>query len=101
MDGRYCVGMPKLRLKKKGQFVTFWKRLEKGSIAPFSDTDPIDFYIVNVSKEKFFGQFVFPKSVLIEKGIITTERKEKGLSVFIRSGIPLPTNNRYGHKNGN
>ncbi|WP_236974087.1 MepB family protein [Membranihabitans maritimus] len=82
----------KITPKKKGQFVTFWKRLEKGSIAPFSDTDPIDFYIVNVSKEKFFGQFVFPKSVLIEKGIITTESKEGKRAFRVYPKWDSPTN---------
>ncbi|MCX2681563.1 MepB family protein [Galbibacter sp. EGI 63066] len=66
----------KITPKKSGQFVTFWKRNGRGSIEPFSETDRIDFYAVNVRTENEFGQFVFPKSVLIKKGIISTERKE-------------------------
>jgi len=31
---------------------------------------------VNVRTEKEFGQFVFPKSVLIKKGIISTDKKD-------------------------
>jgi hypothetical protein len=62
--------------KKVGQFVTFWKRNGNGPIEPFSKNEQIDFYVVNVRSENEFGQFVFPKSVLIKKGIITTEKKE-------------------------
>ena len=66
----------KITPTKTGQFVTFWKRNGNGPIEPFNATDQIDFYIVNVRSAHGFGQFVFPKSVLIEKGIISTEKKE-------------------------
>jgi hypothetical protein len=66
----------KITPKKGGQFVTFWKRNGNGSIEPFGENDQIDFYIVNVRTENAFGQFVFPKSVLIIKGILSTEKKE-------------------------
>ena len=66
----------KITPKKAGQFVTFWKRNGKGLIAPFNECDLIDFYAVNVRTKKDFGQFVFPRSVLIKKGIISTKKKE-------------------------
>lgn len=66
----------KITPKKIGQFVTCWKRNGNGSIEPFEENDPINFYVVIVRTEKEFGQFVFPKSVLINKGIISTHKKE-------------------------
>lgn len=66
----------KITPKKVGQFVTFWKRITNGPIEPFNEKDSFDFFVVNIRAEKEFGQFVFPKSVLIEKGIISTEKKE-------------------------
>lgn len=66
----------KITPKKNGQFVTFWKRNEEGPIEPFLETDPIDFYVVNVRNENNFGQFVFPRFILIKKGIISTARRE-------------------------
>ncbi len=74
----------KITPKKVGQFVTFWKRNGNGPIEPFSKKDHIDFYIVNVRAENKFGQFVFPKSLLIKKGIISTENKEgkRGFRVY-------------------
>lgn len=62
--------------KKSGQFVTFWKRNGKGPIEPFSEKDQIDFFVVNARTTNEFGQFVFPKSILIKKGILSTSKKE-------------------------
>lgn len=66
----------KITPKKVGQFVTFWKRSLAGPIEPFEESDEFDFFIVNVHFEGKSGQFVFPKSILIQKGIISTEKKE-------------------------
>lgn len=66
----------KVTPKKVGQFVTCWKRSGKGPIEPFNEYDEIDFYVVNVRTENQFGQFVFPKSILMKKGIISTDEKE-------------------------
>jgi len=66
----------KITPKKIGQFVTFWKRNGSGPIEPFSENDEIDFYVVNVQTKNELGQFVFPKSELIKKGIISTNKKE-------------------------
>ncbi len=74
----------KITPKKVGQFVTFWKRNGIGPIEPFNEKDNIDFYIINVKTENEFGQFVFPKSLLIKKGIISIENKEgkRGFRVY-------------------
>ncbi|AMM50863.1 MepB family protein [Rufibacter sp. DG15C] len=77
VNGAVVIGRDaKVTPKKVGQFVTFWKRNEKGIIVPFFETDPIDYYTVNVRTENRFGQFVFPKAVLIKRGIVSTEQKE-------------------------
>jgi len=56
--------------------VTFLKRKENGPIQPFHDSDSFDCFIVNIKTEKVLGQFIFPKSVLIQRGIISTATKE-------------------------
>lgn len=66
----------KITPKKVGQFVTFWKRSENDPIEPFQDSDSFNFFVVNVQSTARSGQFVFPKSVLIQKGIISTDKKE-------------------------
>ncbi|TLP81327.1 MepB family protein [Maribacter sp. ACAM166] len=77
LNGHYIRSRnAKITPKKTGQFVTFWKRYKNGPIEPFNETDPIDFYVVNVRTKNALGQFVFPKSILITKRIISTEHKE-------------------------
>lgn len=71
---KFRVG--KITPTKVGQFVTFWKRLGKGPIMPYDFNDSFDFLVVSVRAENHFGQFVFPKAVLCEKGIISTSEKE-------------------------
>lgn len=61
---------------KIGQFVTLWKRTPKGPIAPFTMEDGFELVIINTKTENHFGQFVFPKTILIEKGIFSTDSKE-------------------------
>ena len=61
----------KITPTKVGQFVTCWKRIGKGSIMPYDLADSFDFFVVNVQSKDRLGQFVFPKQVLYEKGIIS------------------------------
>lgn len=62
---------------KVGQFVTLWKRNADGPIEPFHISDAFDLVIINVRTENDFGQFVFPKSVLAEKGIVSNSKEGK------------------------
>ena len=66
----------KITPTKIGQFVTLWKRIGNGPIQPFDFTDAIDLIVISVRKENRVGQFIFPKSMLCEKGIISTTAKE-------------------------
>ncbi|SHM55009.1 hypothetical protein SAMN05444366_3458 [Flavobacterium saccharophilum] len=67
-----CYREAKITPTKTGQFVTLWKRSRLGTIEPFNSTDLIDFVFVSVRKDDLFGQFIFPKAVLLEKGIFST-----------------------------
>lgn len=70
---KFRVG--KITPTKTGQFVTFWKRLGNGPILPHDFNDSFDFLVVSVRAENHFGQFVFPKAVLCEKGIVSCNGK--------------------------
>ncbi len=74
----------KVTPKKNGQFVTFWKRSTQGTTEPYKETDEVDFYIINVTKENRIAQFILPKSMLIEKGIMSTSHKDgkRGFRVY-------------------
>jgi len=71
-----CYREAKITPTKTGQFVTLWKRSRLGIIEPFDSSDLIDFVFISVRKENLFGQFIFPKTVLLEKGIFSTAAKE-------------------------
>jgi len=85
LDGMKIISRSsKITPKKAGQFVTFWKRNQNGETEPYSEKDPLDFYVINAKYGDRFGQFVFPKSELITKGILISEKKEgkRGFRVY-------------------
>lgn len=76
----------KITPTKIGQFVTCWKRNSAGITEPFDVSDDFDFLIVQATDGTRFGQFVFPKTVLVEKKIITNLESEgkRGFRVYPR-----------------
>ncbi len=85
LSGRTIISRSaKITPKKVGQFVTFWKRNIKGVIEPFNEADQFDFYVVNVRKAEKLGQFVFPKAILVKKGMLSSAHNEgkRGFRVY-------------------
>jgi len=74
----------KITPTKTGQFVTIWKRNKNDITEPFDISDDLDFIIITARSGDNFGQFIFPKSVLADKGIITRNGKEgkRGIRVY-------------------
>jgi hypothetical protein len=74
----------KITPTKTGQFVTIWKRNKDGITKPFEMLDDLDFIIITSKSGSNFGQFIFPKSVLADNGIITKNGKEgkRGIRVY-------------------
>ncbi|HSC24679.1 MAG TPA: MepB family protein [Candidatus Babeliales bacterium] len=70
-DRHILFRVGKVTPTKVGQFVTLWKRVNNGPIMPYDVSDSIDFFIVAVRNKNNFGQFVFPKSVMYEKGVLS------------------------------
>lgn len=66
----------KITPTKVGQFVTLWKRNGGGPIQPFDSSDSLDLVIISSRNEEQFGQFIFPRSVLCEQGILSHNGKE-------------------------
>jgi hypothetical protein len=76
--------LSKITPKKNGQFVTFWRRNKNGITEPFNEQDNFDYLVINIKFNDTIGQFVFPKSILIKKGVISTLKKEgkRGFRVY-------------------
>lgn len=74
----------KITPKKIGQFVTIWKRDVNGITAPYSSTDSFDYFAISCHSDEQSGVFIFPKAILIEKGIISSIKKEgkRGIRVY-------------------
>ncbi|WP_223607661.1 MepB family protein [Chryseobacterium sp. OSA05B] len=74
----------KITPTKTGQFVTIWKRNGKGETAPFDSEDVFDFYLISASKDHDKGIFIFPKEILINKGIVSHGKKvgKRGIRVY-------------------
>jgi hypothetical protein len=74
----------KITPTKTGQFVTIWKRNEKGITEPYNSNDNIDFIIITTRSGNNFGQFIFPKFILVAKGIISQNGKggKRGIRVY-------------------
>lgn len=85
LDGkRIQYRVSKVTPKKSGQFVTVWKRNKSGITAPFDVSDDLDFIVVTSKKDRDVGQFIFPKSILVEKGIVSGKGKagKRGIRVY-------------------
>jgi hypothetical protein len=83
-DKRILFRTAKTTPTKTGQFVTIWKRNSKGITQPFDESDAIDFFIISSRDGKNFGQFIFPKSILLIKGILANSGKsgKRGIRVY-------------------
>lgn len=84
--------LSKITPTKIGQFVTIWKRNDKGITAPFDVSDDFDFIIITSKSGENLGQFVFPKSVLLEKGIISNNNTSGKRGIRVYPPWDIPTN---------
>ena len=83
-EKRVAYRQAKITPTKAGQFVTVWKRNAVGITAPFDSTDTFDFMVITVKTDTQLGQFIFPKAVLITKGILAHNGKggKRGMRVY-------------------
>lgn len=74
----------KITPTKNGQFVAIWKRNKDDKTEPYDILDPIDFIVITAKKNNNLGQFIFPKGILADKGIITAngKRGKCGIRVY-------------------
>lgn len=57
--------------KKDGQFVAFWEKDDRGNNRPYAYEEAPDVLIITTfQKDGTYGQFIFPKDVLLERNIV-------------------------------
>ena len=73
LHGKHLVlRVAKTTPTKTGQFVTVWKRPHlDAEIAPLDEADRIDVVIIAVSDGTQHGFFIFPRSVLLQRGVMS------------------------------
>ena len=77
----YRTRLAKLTPKKKGYFVAAWEKDANGTNQAYQYEDSPNKLIVSVIDGEKCGQFIFPKSVLLAKGILKTAT-QKGKMAF-------------------
>ncbi|TAE13197.1 MAG: hypothetical protein EAZ95_11510 [Bacteroidetes bacterium] len=82
----------KITPTKIGQFVTIWKRNKEGITIPFDVADDLDFVVITSKNASNLGQFIFPKAVLADNGIITQNGKEGKRGIRIYPAWDITTN---------
>jgi len=81
----------KITPTKIGQFVAFWEKDEVNNNQAFSYEGATDLLVINTfSSGNHFGQFVFPKEVLLKQNILktATTKGKMGIRVYPRWDHP-------------
>ena len=82
---------------KIGQFVTFWEKGSKGINQPFQYDSSLDLLVVTTFKDSHaFGQFVFPKNVLLRHNILQshfTKGKKGKMGIRVYPSWDKPISN--------
>lgn len=82
-DYSFRSRLAKLTPKKKGYFVVFWKKDTAGKNQPYSFDDSPDKVIVSIIDHNFTGQFIFPKNILLRKGILSSETNNGKMAIRV------------------
>lgn len=77
---------------KIGQFIAFYKRQQNGVVSPYDMTDPFDFLIVSARSLNYFGQYIFPKAVLVERGVVSENRLRGKMAFRLYPPWDIPQN---------
>ncbi|MCH1782751.1 MepB family protein [Psychrobacter glaciei] len=79
---------------KIGQFVTFWEKDSKGINQPFQYDQSPDLLVITTFKDNHtFGQFVFPKNVLLKHNILQSHFTKGKMGMRVYPNWDKPTSN--------
>lgn len=76
---------------KIGQFVAFWEKDEANKNQAFSYDNATDLLVVNTFNDKGdFGQFIFPKEVLLKQNILKTTNSKGKMAIRVYPSWDYP-----------
>lgn len=73
---RYRSRLAKKTPKKNGYFLAIWEKDPAGNNKPYDYESFPDYLIINIIDGQQKGQFIFPKLVLKDKGILSAEDRQ-------------------------
>lgn len=77
---------------KTGQFVAFWEKDENNKNQPYSYEEAPDLLVITTFKSDYeFGQFVFPKEVLLNQHILKSNSTKGKMAIRVYPGWDVPT----------
>ncbi|WP_246484923.1 MepB family protein [Virgibacillus salarius] len=83
LDYNYRSRLAKLTPKKKGYFVVFWEKNTNNQNQAYSYYESPNKIIVTVIDNELKGQFIFPKSVLLKHGILSSEASKGKMAIRV------------------
>lgn len=83
MELNLKVDQLKKLLKNQSYFVAFWCKNEINKNRPFNFDESKDKLIINILDESKKGQFIFPKELLVKKGIISSEKHKGKMAIRV------------------
>lgn len=82
----------KITPNKIGQFVAFWEKDGDGKNQAFSYEEAADLLVINTfASNHHFGQFVFPKEVLVKQNILKTAATKGKMAIRVYPEWENPT----------
>ncbi len=77
---------------KTGQFVAFWEKDENTNNQPYSYAEAPDLLVITAFKsDREFGQFVFPKEVLLTQNILKSTSTTGKMAIRVYPSWDIPT----------
>ena len=82
----------KITPTKIGQFVAFWEKDEANKNQAFSYDNATDLLVINTfGRNGIYGQFVFPKEVLLKQNILKTSKTKGKMAIRVYPSWDIPT----------
>lgn len=78
---------------KEGQFVAFWEKDENDKNQPYSYEEAPDLLVITTFKsENEFGQFIFPKEILLKQNILRSTSTKGKMAIRVYPSWDSPSN---------
>ncbi|GEN87177.1 MepB family protein [Oceanobacillus sojae] len=92
-ENKYRSRLAKRTPKKDGYFVVFWEKDVNHCNQAFAYSESPDKIVFSIIDKDVKGQFIFPKSLLLEKGILRTNDNKGKMAIRVYPSWERSLNN--------